>query len=129
MKQTIFMAVVTAWGVVGPIFDPAIGVAVYYLFAVLRPQYLWQWALPQDVSWSLYVAVATIAGTAVHAMLRFGSSGTPKRFTMAHVFVAAFAIWTSLTCVTAIDPAKAYPWWLEYVKIFVMFGLPSSCGF
>ena len=65
MKQTIFMAVVTSWGVVGPIFDPSIGVAVYYLFAVLRPQYLWQWALPPDISWSLYVALATIGGILV----------------------------------------------------------------
>jgi len=126
VKQTIFMAVLTAWGVVGPIFDPAIGVAVYYLFAVLRPQYLWQWALPQDVAWSLYVAVATIAGTAVHSMLRLGASGTPKRFTMTHLCVAGFAIWISLTCVTAIDPAKAYPWWLEYLKIFVMFGVATA---
>lgn len=126
MKQTIFMAVVTAWGVVGPIFDPAIGVAVYYLFAVLRPQYLWQWALPQDVSWSLYVAVATIAGTAVHGMLRLGGQGTPKRFTLTHLCVAAFAIWISLTCITAIDPAKAYPWWVEYLKIWVMFGVATA---
>ncbi len=121
MKQTIFMAVVTAWGVVGPIFDPAIGVGVYYLFAVLRPQFLWQWALPVNVTWSLYVAVATIAGTAVHAMLRVGSPSAPKRLTMTHLCVAGFAIWISLTCVTAIDPATAYPWWLEYIKIFVMF--------
>lgn len=126
MKQTMFMAVVTAWGVIGPIFDPAIGVAVYYLFAVLRPQYLWQWALPQDVSWSLYVAVATIAGTAVHGMLRMGAAGPPKRFTLTHLCVAGFAIWISLTCITAIHPATSYPWWLEYMKIFVMFAVATA---
>ena len=125
MKQTIFMAIVTGWGVVGPMFDPSIGVAVYYLFAVLRPQYLWQWALPADISWSLYVALATIGGTFAHTLLRMGAPRAPKRFTLTHLLVMAFAIWISVTCVTAIDPATAYPWWLEYIKIFVMFGVAT----
>jgi probable O-glycosylation ligase (exosortase A-associated) len=125
MKQTIFMVVVTGWGVVGPLFDPTIGVAVYYLFAVLRPQFLWQWALPEGVSWSLFVAMATIAGTFMHTVLRMGTAGPPKRLTLAHVFFAAFAIWISVTYVTAIDPAKAYPWWIEYLKIFAMFAVST----
>jgi len=123
VKQTLFMMVVTAWGVVGPMFDPALGVGVYYLFAVLRPQYMWQWALPDGIAWSQYVAIATIGGTFVHAVMRGRISSQPKHITLTHLLVLAFGCWITVTYITAISPTTAYPWWVEYMKIFLMFGV------
>ena len=63
MKQFFFLILVTLIGTVGAFaVSPFWGIAVYYLFAVLRPQYVWDWALldydPQNkIRWSFYVAV------------------------------------------------------------------------
>ncbi len=51
MKQLLFMICMTCLGhfevvVVNPFF----GIAVYYLFAVLRPQFMWQWSLPREIA-------------------------------------------------------------------------------
>src|SRR5262249_11021600 len=72
MKQLIFMILLTLAGTVGVfLYNPFWGVAVYYLFAVLRPQYMWEWALRDYVkleegAWSFYVAVATILAMIGH---------------------------------------------------------------
>ena len=60
MKQTIVMIVLTLIGTFGAFVTPFWGVAVYYFFAVLRPQYIWEWALPSEVRWSMFVAVGTL---------------------------------------------------------------------
>ena len=41
MKGLIFTYLATAFGVVGGLANPVIGLFVYVLFATLRPQYLW----------------------------------------------------------------------------------------
>ena len=91
MKQTLFMVALTAIGVVGPFFEPVVGVAVYYLFAVLRPQFMWQWALPRGIEWSEYVAVATILGALVHTVLR-SRERSARRFSPTHLLVLLFAV-------------------------------------
>ncbi len=103
-KQLIFMIIVTLIGAGGSLLvSPFYGVAVYYLFAVLRPQFIWQWSLPEGVSWSFYVAIAAIIGFAFNAR----SKGTPPdpeggwRLSAAHWAVFAFGAWVSLTYFTA----------------------------
>src|SRR5438270_5176845 len=105
MKQLLFMTVLTLAGTVGVFaFRPFWGVAVYYLFAVLRPQFLWEWALSpyvaNDFPWSFYVAVATILAalfqkmgmlSAVPADVKVNQRGitlAPVHYTM-----CAFAGW------------------------------------
>lgn len=132
-KQLIFMVGVTLAGTVGVYaFSPFWGVAVYYLFAVLRPQYLWKWSLPTEVSWSFYVALATgvaavigIRGrqktnSADHSLTRPDS-----RWTLTHQMVLLFGLWVSLTYLTAQNQEAAYQTWIEYVKIFVMFAVST----
>jgi probable O-glycosylation ligase (exosortase A-associated) len=125
VKQTIFMAVVTAAGVLGALFvEPFVGEAVYYLFAVLRPQYLWKWALPPEMRWSEIVAWATIAATIwfVLTSSSAATAGEPKpRFSGAHKAFFVFGLWICLTYFTSQNQDVAWPWFLEYLKIFVMF--------
>jgi hypothetical protein len=61
MKADAIMTGVTPIGVVGLFrYDPFYGVAVYYLFTFLRPQYMWERSLPKGTSWSFYDVVAAI---------------------------------------------------------------------
>jgi len=129
MKQLIVMIVLTLVGTVGVfLVGPFYGVAVYYLFAVLRPQDLWKWSLPPDIQWSLYVAVATIIGGVLSALSAKRDTADilpARRFTSAHKAIIVFGVWISLTYLTAMNRAVAFPWFIEYLKIFVMFVISS----
>src|SRR4249920_3296423 len=117
MKQTALMFVLLALGTGGAIVSgPFIGIAVYYLFAVLRPQSLWESALLVDLRWSLYAAIATIFSTGVHFPSLRG-----KTFTSTHAAFLGFALWITLSTIFAIDTEIASFWYWEYCKIFIMF--------
>lgn len=129
MKQLIFMLAMTAAGTLGVyVITPFLGVFVYYLFAVLRPQFMWQWSLPVDVAWSFYVALATISAAllGMHGGLsmerRQGNvEVAPHRLTTAHRAVLIFAVWIGLSYLMAQSRAAAEPWFEEYLKIFIMY--------
>src|SRR5713226_1716889 len=80
MKQLLFLILLTLIGTIGAFsISPFWGVAVYYFLAVLRPQFIWDWALiPYDadkVRWSFYVAIATILAAFAH---KFGFVTNPE---------------------------------------------------
>jgi probable O-glycosylation ligase (exosortase A-associated) len=152
------MVVLTLGGVAGAfVFEPFVGVAIYYLFAVLRPQYLWQWALP-EAGWSGYVAWATLGASAwfllngrgAEAAIPEGGLAVPRgvgaartagpavppravalrepprsRLTFAHKAFFVFAAWICLTYLTAQSREVAWPWFIEYVKLFLMFAVAA----
>jgi probable O-glycosylation ligase (exosortase A-associated) len=134
MKQFAFMAITMLLGTAGSFaLSPVYGIAVYYLYAVLRPQFIWEWVEflgvnLSEVSWTFPVAICTLLSTLIW---RFGLwspllaakppwYGNP-RYTRSHYLFLAFTAWISLTYITAIDQNRAWPYFLEYVKIFVMF--------
>jgi probable O-glycosylation ligase (exosortase A-associated) len=125
VKQLAFMIAATLAGTAGVyVVSPFLGVFVYYLFAVLRPQYLWKWSLPEGVNWSLYVALATLGATALAAFGVFevpGAARREHRLTAAHHCLFAFAAWVFVTFVTARSHDVAFLWMVEYAKIFVMY--------
>lgn len=112
------MSVLLLVGTVGSfVKGPFYGIAVYYLFAVLRPQYLWKWTSLPDIQWSFFVAIAAIAASVL--LPQKGSrSGWLKPGSTAMLL---FGIWVTLSCVFAIDSDVAYQPCIEYLKIFVMF--------
>ena len=63
MKQTIFLVSLMAYCTVRSLWEPVWAAFMYYGLAVLRPQAIWEWALPQGVRWSLYAALMAIAAT------------------------------------------------------------------
>lgn len=129
MKQLIFMIVVTLLGTLGVFIDPFWGVAVYYFYAVLRPQFMWEWALPPMlISWSFYVAIATIAAAIgkLLGFLSYAPGGLERRreitlFTKSHFTLLLFGIWVFLSYLGARDQLYAEVWLVEYGKIFLMF--------
>ena len=134
MKQLAFMALTMLLGTAGSFaLSPVYGIAVYYLYAVLRPQFVWDWVGAfgvqlADVNWSLPVALCTLLATAVW---RFGlwvplAAAKPPwygnpRFGRSHYLFLGFTAWISLTYITAVRTDVAWPYFIEYVKIFVMF--------
>ncbi len=131
MKQLVCMIILTLLGTVGTFtISPFLGIAVYYFLAILRPQYLWQWSLPEGVHWSYYVALCAVIAA---AGTRFGlwPSGERQgrfapRLTRTHMAVLAFGTWIGVTYLTAQNQAVAYPWFVEYLKLFVMFAVAIS---
>jgi probable O-glycosylation ligase (exosortase A-associated) len=134
MKQFAFMALTSFIGTAGSFaLSPVYGVAVYYLYAVLRPQFIWDWAelfgmKLDDLNWSLYVALATLAATAVWRLGLWTPMAAAKPpwygnppLGRSHYLFLAFTAWISATYVTAIDQEVAWPYFIEYSKIFVMF--------
>ena len=134
MKQMVFMLATLALGTVGSFaLSPAYGLAVYYLYAVLRPQFIWEFHQAAGISlsepqWSLYVALATLAATFLWRSGLFAPAkvaappwyGNPP-FTRSHYLFLAFTAWISLTYLTAVNTERAWPFFVEYVKIFTMF--------
>jgi probable O-glycosylation ligase (exosortase A-associated) len=125
LKQTLFMIVLTFVGTAGVLVGgPFVAVATYYLFAVLRPQFLWQWALPPDVGWSSYVAGAAILGAIAKLVMNRQTNEQPhvtRRATWGHGAFVAFGVWLTLSYFTAYSRRTAEPWLFEYLKILTMF--------
>lgn len=125
MKQLIFMVVVTLFGTVGVVFRPFWGVAVYYLFATLRPEFLWKWVPLPELQWSRNVAIATIAATfaASLGITPFVPPGVERiraRFGRSQLLIAFFASWIFVTYFMARDQNQAFDYFIEYIKVFVM---------
>jgi probable O-glycosylation ligase (exosortase A-associated) len=126
MKPLAFMITTCFAGVFGSLFrGPAWGLTVYYIYAVLRPQFLWDWALPA-VPWSSIVGW-TVIGCVVlmppGLPAGLEAKGGGSRFTLAHRAVLLFGFWVCLTYVTARHPENSYPYFIEYIKIFLMFAI------
>ena len=133
MKQLVLMVLVTGLGIGGSVLTgPFVGVLVYYFYAVLRPQFVWEWSLRNydlhTFAWSFYVAVTAMVVTAATAtgILRYPASGPapgyPKpRFVAAHYLLWAFAVWVTLSTLFARHPDVAQRYYMELVKLFVMF--------
>src|SRR5882724_10897439 len=113
MKQMAFMLATVLLGTVGSFaLSPVYGIAVYYMYAVLRPQFIWDWVEMfglklGDVNWSLPVALITLVATAVWraglwtplTAAKAPWYGNP-RFTRSHYIFLVFTAWISLTYVT-----------------------------
>ena len=61
MKGLLFTYVLTYGGAVVSLIDPYPGLLIYICFAVIRPQSLWHWAVPEG-NYSRIVAIALLAG-------------------------------------------------------------------
>ncbi|MCU0703048.1 MAG: O-antigen ligase family protein [Fimbriiglobus sp.] len=128
-KQTIFMIFVTGSAVLGSLaWGPYIGILVYYAFAVLRPQHMWQYSLPQGMQWSLYVGMAAIIAGAVYRLRLIGyptagpTPGTrPALWNIVHWAMMGFFGWMTLCFIRAENQDRAWLTFDIYLKTTVMF--------
>jgi probable O-glycosylation ligase (exosortase A-associated) len=133
MKQLIFMIVVTLIGVWGSLtVSPFYGLAVYYLFGILRPQFMWEWSLPPGVPWSFFVAGATMLGMMMGVRparsasgdLEIGGGSSPQ-WTSAHVLMLLFGAWICVSYMAGLGSKMADLYMIDYAKHFTMFVVAS----
>src|SRR4051794_12653214 len=96
MKGLIFTYVLTYGGAAASLFRPFYGLLIYLTFAILRPEYLWPWAIAPG-NYSRIVAVALLIGWSANG---FGN----WRFGRAKTFVwilLAYWFWITLSAVFA----------------------------
>lgn len=130
MKQLLFMIALTLVGTVGSfVYHPFWGIAVYYFFAVLRPQYIWEWVLRDygEIRWSFFVAIATVVATLafrfriLRPILAQDEEGPSLFPNLSHLSLLAFGGWILVSFVTARNQDAALYVVVEYLKIFVMY--------
>lgn len=103
VKGLILIYLITALGSIGALFAPVIGLAVYVLFAVLRPQFIWGFA-GDFYGISRYVGYATLIGWALHG---FGSLRVGRGKSIV-ILLMGFTFWTVLSYTQALDRDIAY---------------------
>ena len=116
MKGLILIYLITAFGSVGALVYPAIGLFVYVGFAVLRPQFIFGFA--GDFSGiSLIVGIATLIGWTLRG---FGSLNFGRGRSIV-VTLILFASWAGLSATQAIDKDVAYNEMMPMLKYVMPF--------
>lgn len=116
MKGLLFTYLVTAFGVVGGLANPVIGLFTYVLFATLRPQFVWGFA-GDFGGISQYVAIAMFIGW---ARTNFGQYGL-RRVMYITAPLAVFGLWVFVSAQTATNTTVANAWAIEFLKILAPF--------
>lgn len=116
MKQTLFLIFSMAYLTYRARIEPFFAVLMYYGLAVLRPQAVWDWALPQGIRWSFFAGVVAITATIV----RSGNLG--KRLVQPRFIwmIVAFAVLILLSWAQAMDPGRAQDNAIRMMKILAM---------
>jgi len=81
MKGLLFTYIATYGGSVAALFNPFIGLLIYICFAIIKPDMLWHWSVPQG-NYSRIIAISLLMGWVLQG---FGS----WRFGRATVIVTA----------------------------------------
>ncbi|MEO0586675.1 MAG: O-antigen ligase family protein [Planctomycetota bacterium] len=113
MKQMLFMSALMVGGGLGATLHPYWPLLVYYLLAMLRPDFIWYWALPGGVPWSL------VAGSLVAVSLLIYGPKLLRRLeiNLAFALLVGFVAWLILANATAMNPASSWRWVEPLLKI------------
>ena len=134
VSKFLLLVGLTLGGGVGALArGPFVPTAVYYLYAVLRPQALWKFQLAAwpSLGWSFYAAAAALLS---YLPWVYGVAGTPDdpgrrvwpRFVWPHRMMLGFGVWQTLSYLNANDMTRAAPYYEEFAKILVMYLLSTQ---
>lgn len=121
MKQFALLVMLTVACGLGSLVSPFWGVLLYYLLSTLRPQNLWDWALPYDVRWSLIAAAFVFLSVIFHSP-RLVSR---MRINVVTKLMIAYGCLVVLSVVGALNPHVAEMWAVEYGKVLAIAILAS----
>jgi len=116
VKQLAFLVIVLIGGALGAIVHPFYGILPYYMLSIVRPQSLWDYALPETTRWSLIAAVIAITGAIIHTHKIIGG----LRWNPVASLLALFSALVVLGAITAHDTAVSGPLGQDYIKLIVM---------
>ena len=116
MKQLVILITILVLGCLGSLYHPFWAVLLYYLLAVLRPQHLWDWALPVEWRWSLCSVLIVLMSLAANlprivSRLRVNAVG---------ILTIMFGSWLMLSMLTAFNPQTSLTYGTDIGKILLM---------
>jgi len=116
MKGLIFTYVLCYGGAVASLFDPFVGLMIYICFAIIKPEAMWFWAVPEG-NYSRIVAVALLVGWVRKGFGQW-QLGRARGIVIALV---GFWLWAILSAFWAIDRSIAWEWIESISKIVLPF--------
>ncbi len=120
-KQLIFVVVLMAYFSLRSLAQPFWAVLMYYALAVLRPQAIWEWSLPQNVRWSFFAAIVAMVSTALNFTSLRARITRPTFIPM--LFIFGLCVVGSYCGAINREIAAKQGW--EYAKIIIMLILAS----
>ncbi|MGL6073238.1 MAG: O-antigen ligase family protein [Fimbriiglobus sp.] len=134
MNKFLFLLVLTFGGGIGSLVSgPFIPLAIYYFYAVLRPQFLWQFQLSAfpEMNWSLYIGLIALGTYLPWLFGIIGSNRESERYThppfvWSHRMMVGFAIWNTLSYLFANNMDRAYPVFEDFLKVFIIYMLATQ---
>src|SRR5947209_13535309 len=116
MKGLLFTYALTYGGAVASLVRPFYGLLVYVCFAIVKPESMWYWAVPEG-NYSRIVAITLLIGWAV------GGLGTWRLGRAAGVLLAlvSFFAWSAVSATQALDSSRAFPYLESLAKIVLPF--------
>ena len=114
MKGLLFTYLLAYGGAIAALVEPFNGLLVYICFAILKPDAMWPWSVPQ-ANYSRIIAIALLAGWALQG---FGEwdLGRGKAVIMALI---GYLVWTIVSAARAPDQALAWGFAESLAKIVV----------
>lgn len=124
MKGLIFTYVMTYGGSAVAVFNPFVGLLIYCCFAIVRPEAMWHWSVPQGGNYSRIIAISVLVGWVLKGMGEW-NFGRAKSIVLSFTFYIAWAVMATmfasgqLTQWKFIDDASKYfiPWFVGVTTI------------
>lgn len=116
MYGYILTTILAYGGAVAAVFNPFIGLAIYWGFEIVRPQVMFGWAGPTG-RYSEALAIGTILGW---ALAGFGSFKL-GRAKLVVFFLGAHAVWAVIAAIASPEPDRSFIFVREYLKVWLMF--------
>jgi putative inorganic carbon (hco3(-)) transporter len=116
MKSLVFTYLLTYGGALVSLFNPFVGLLIYVCFAIIKPDVIWFWSVPQG-NYSRIVAVALLAGWVLNGCGNW-AMGRARAIVL---LLLAFLAWSAVCSVTAQDPQTAFLWVETLFKIVLPF--------
>jgi len=116
VKGLIFTYLLTYGGAVASLFDPFIGLLIYFCFAIIKPEAMWHWSVPAG-NYSRIIAIALLAGWALQGFGNWKFRGAkPVLYSL-----LGFYGWAGLSALFAPDSQLAWSFMESLGKIVLPF--------
>jgi probable O-glycosylation ligase (exosortase A-associated) len=116
MKGLLFTYILTYGGAVVSLFDPFVGLLIYVCFAIVKPQAMWFWSVPEG-NYSRIVAVALLVGWVRQGFGQW-QFGQARGIVIAFV---AYWVWAVISVSWAIERDVAWRWVELIAKVLLPF--------
>jgi putative inorganic carbon (hco3(-)) transporter len=116
MKGLLFVYVLTYGGAAAALVRPYVGLLIYVCFAIMRPEYLWYWSVPEG-NYSRIVALGMLGGWILNGM----GNWKLNRATGTTCALLFYLVWAIQRAITAPNEEVAWRITESLAKIIIPF--------